>query len=240
MRNLSPPAFALLLSLASLVGCSKDGSSPTSVSNPSSTASNPAANPSTSGQNPTPVPVPEPPPPPRPTSIPTGTEITISLQQPLGSKTSQDGQRFDTAVAIPVLVNDKTVIPKRASASGTVAEAHAAGRFKGGATLNLELNAVTIGGKHYAIRTMALTAETKGKGKRSAGMVGGGAGGGAAIGAIAGGGKGAAIVPPQPNHTHFDLTASQAAASESETSTRIQMRKCGLRDGPGPCIHCSI
>ncbi len=34
---------------------------------------------------------------------------------------------------------------------------------------------------------------SKGKGKRTAAMVGGGAAGGAAIGAVAGGGKGAAI-----------------------------------------------
>jgi len=35
--------------------------------------------------------------------------------------------------------------------------------------------------------------ETKGKGKRTAGLMAGGAGGGAAIGGLAGGGKGAAI-----------------------------------------------
>jgi hypothetical protein len=52
---------------------------------------------------------------------------------------------------------------------------------------------VTLRDKDYEIQTSAPTLTTKGKGKRTAAMVGGGAGGGAAIGAVAGGGKGAAI-----------------------------------------------
>jgi hypothetical protein len=50
-----------------------------------------------------------------------------------------------------------------------------------------------LGDREYEIQTSAPAVTTKGKGKRTAVMVGGGAGGGAAIGAVAGGGKGAAI-----------------------------------------------
>jgi hypothetical protein len=117
----------------------------------------------------------------------------VTLQQALGSKTSQEGQSFDAALSVPIVVDDQTVIPKGASAAGVVTEAHAAGRFKGGATLNLSLTSLMIRGQRREIQTAALTQETKGKGKRTAGMVGGGAAGGAAIGAIAGGGKGAGI-----------------------------------------------
>jgi hypothetical protein len=117
----------------------------------------------------------------------------VTLQQALGSKTSQEGQSFDAALSVPIIVDDQTVIPKGASAAGVVTEAHAAGRFKGGATLNLALTSLMIRGQRREIQTAALTQETKGKGKRTAGMVGGGAAGGAAIGAIAGGGKGAGI-----------------------------------------------
>ena len=67
------------------------------------------------------------------------------------------------------------------------------GRFKGGARLALTLDSLTIDGKTHEIRTSAPTMATKGKGKRSAEMIGGGAAAGAIIGAIAGGGKGAAI-----------------------------------------------
>jgi hypothetical protein len=52
---------------------------------------------------------------------------------------------------------------------------------------------VTIGGKQYPIQTSSVERAAKGKGKRSAAMIGGGAGAGALIGALAGGGKGAAI-----------------------------------------------
>jgi hypothetical protein len=74
-----------------------------------------------------------------------------------------------------------------------VKDAKAAGRFKGGAVLELALTSVTVNGKDYEIQTSAPTMSSKGKGKRTAAMVGGGAAGGAAIGAVAGGGKGAAI-----------------------------------------------
>jgi hypothetical protein len=96
-------------------------------------------------------------------------------------------------VRAPVEVDGRVAIPKGARASGIVKDAKAAGRFKGGAVLELTLTSVTLGEKDYEIQTSAPAVTTKGKGKRTAAMVGGGAGGGAAIGAVAGGGKGAAI-----------------------------------------------
>ncbi|MGA9957424.1 MAG: hypothetical protein WBQ06_04025, partial [Acidobacteriaceae bacterium] len=45
----------------------------------------------------------------------------------------------------------------------------------------------------YPISSNTISQETKGKGKRTGAMVGGGAGGGALIGGLAGGGKGALI-----------------------------------------------
>ena len=90
-------------------------------------------------------------------------------------------------------VDGRVAIRKGARATGIVREAKAAGHFKGGAVLQLALTSVTLGDKEYEIQTSAPVMTSKGKGKRTAAMVGGGAGGGAAIGAVAGGGKGAAI-----------------------------------------------
>jgi hypothetical protein len=45
----------------------------------------------------------------------------------------------------------------------------------------------------YTVSTTAYEATSKGKGKRTAGFIGGGGGGGALIGGLAGGGKGALI-----------------------------------------------
>jgi len=129
----------------------------------------------------------------KPIIVPADTEITVVLDQTLGSKTSTSGQTFSATVEEPVEVEGKVAIPKGARASGIVRDAKAAGRFKGGAVLSLALTSIEINGKDHEIQTSEASMASKGKGKRTAVMVGGGAAGGAAIGALAGGGKGAAI-----------------------------------------------
>jgi hypothetical protein len=125
--------------------------------------------------------------------VPADTVIAVVLDQTISSKTSKPGDRFSATVESPVEVGGKVAIPKGARAQGVVKEAKAAGRFKGGALLALKLTSVTVNGKDHEIQTSAAMTSSKGKGKRTAVMVGGGAAGGAGIGAIAGGGKGAAI-----------------------------------------------
>ena len=130
---------------------------------------------------------------PKPLVVPADTVIAVVLDQTISSKTSKSGDKFSATVEAPIEVEGKVAIPKGARAEGVVNDAKAAGRFKGGATLSLTLTSVTVNGKDHEIQTSAATTYRKGKGKRTAVMVGGGAAGGAAIGAVAGGGKGAAI-----------------------------------------------
>ncbi|MGB7588604.1 MAG: hypothetical protein WBM00_07845 [Solirubrobacterales bacterium] len=130
---------------------------------------------------------------PKPLVVPADTVIAVVLDQTISSKTSKPGDKFTATVESPVEVEGKVAIPKGARAEGVVKDAKAAGRFKGGAALALELTSVTVNGKDHEIQTSAAAMSSKGKGKRTATMVGGGAAGGAAIGAVAGGGKGAAI-----------------------------------------------
>ncbi len=130
---------------------------------------------------------------PRPIVVPSDTLISVVLDETVGSKISTTGQTFTTTVEAPVEIDGRVAIPKGARASGIVKDAKAAGRFKGGAVLELALTSITLDDREYEIQTSARAVTTKGKGKRTAAMVGGGAGGGAAIGAVAGGGKGAAI-----------------------------------------------
>ena len=134
-----------------------------------------------------------PPPPPAPVVVPAGTTLRVRLVQAVGSKISMDGQSFDATFSSPVVVRGVTAIPSGTRAVGTVTEAHASGRFKGGATLSLRLNSIRLNGQTYSIRTATYSQTSTGKGKRTAAMVGGGTGGGALIGGIAGGGKGALI-----------------------------------------------
>jgi len=130
---------------------------------------------------------------PKPVVVPADTVLTVVLDQSLSSKAGKPGDRFSVTVESPVDIAGKMAIPKGARAYGVVKDAKAAGRFKGGAALSLELTSITVNDRDYDIQTSDATMSTKGKGKRTAAMVGGGAAGGAAIGAIAGGGKGAAI-----------------------------------------------
>lgn len=85
------------------------------------------------------------------------------------------------------------MVPVGANASGQITEAKSAGKFKGGASLGLALTTLHVAGSSYAIQSEPVAQASKGKGKRSATMIGGGAGAGALIGGLAGGGKGAAI-----------------------------------------------
>jgi hypothetical protein len=130
---------------------------------------------------------------PKPLVVPADTVIPVVLDQTISSKASRPGDKFSATVESPIEIEGKVAIPKGARAEGVVRDAKAAGRFKGGAVLSLELTSVEVGGRNHEVQTSGATMSSKGKGKRTAVMVGGGAAGGAAIGAVAGGGKGAAI-----------------------------------------------
>jgi len=184
--NISLACFAFALAA---LGCQKsaDQQSP-----PSSSPSQDAAAPATSNGS-APAAAREPAPPPRPLVVPADTVISVVLDQAVGSKISTPGQAFSAIVREPVEVDGRVAIPKGARASGIVKDAKPSGRFKGGAVLSVTLTSISVKNEEYNIQTTAPVETSKGKGKRTAGMVGGGAGGGALIGGLAGGGKGALI-----------------------------------------------
>jgi hypothetical protein len=128
-----------------------------------------------------------------PIRVPAGTAITVSLGSALGSKVSNSGDTFSGTVAKDVRVREEVVIPQGANVSGTVTDAKALGRFKGGAVLQVRLDSITLNGRDLPVHAALRTFSEKGKGKRTAVLAGGGAALGGIIGAIAGGGKGAAI-----------------------------------------------
>lgn len=180
-----------LLTLCLMVGLMACTSKPPASDTTTSDANNPSGAPTVSGNMASDSrPAPEET---RPIVVPAGTVLTVRLGETLSSKTSEAGQSFSATVATPVEVGGKTVIPSGATASGTVVAAHAAGKFKGASLLQIKLDAINVNGRRHAIQTSSVARSEKGKGKRTAAMVGGGAGAGALIGALAGGGKGAAI-----------------------------------------------
>src|SRR5437660_2521075 len=85
--------------------------------------------------------------------VPAGTILTVRLGQAVGSKISTPGQTFSATVASPVDVDGRTAIPTGATASGTVVDAKPLGRFKGGASLQLRLNSITVNGSEQTVST---------------------------------------------------------------------------------------
>ena len=130
---------------------------------------------------------------PKEVTLPPGTVITVRLASTVGSKTSNTGDHFNATIATPVESGGKVVLPKGAEVLGKVVEAVPQGRFKGAAALQLVLETVTVNNDSYDVQTSSVSRSLKGKGKRTATLIGGGAGGGALIGGLAGGGKGALI-----------------------------------------------
>ena len=201
-RNLS--LYLPLLALAATLsfGCNKSANQPATSATPDAsgsaaapTGSSPAATSSSSAaqQAAAPAATPAPPPPPKPLIVPAETVISVTLDQPVGSKISTPGSAFSATVSAPISVDGRLAIPKGARAAGVVKDAKPAGRFKGGAVLALTLTSVSVKNETYDIQTTAPTETSTGKGKRTAVLAGGGAGGGALIGGLAGGGKGALI-----------------------------------------------
>jgi hypothetical protein len=179
------PLSALCL-LFALAGCQKSAQQQAAATDTNS--SSPESGASSSKPS-----VREAPPRPKPIVVPAETVISVVLDESVGSKISTPGQQFSASVREPVEVDGRVAIPKGARATGIVKDAKPAGRFKGGAQLELTLVSIEVHGENYDVHTTAPNETSKGKGKRTAAMVGGGAGGGALIGGLAGGGKGALI-----------------------------------------------
>jgi hypothetical protein len=183
-----------LLALCFVLGCASKPATPaSSTENPNASGDNSAGNGTAAGSKSAGGKTSASKPAPQTVTIPAGTVITVRLGETLSSKDSSAGQGFSASVAEPVAVDGKTLIEKGAAARGTVVDAKSMGHFKGGALLEVRLSSVSINGRETSVNTGMVARSVSGKGKRSAGFIGGGAGAGALIGALAGGGKGAAI-----------------------------------------------
>jgi hypothetical protein len=127
-------------------------------------------------------------------NIPAGSELTIRINENISVKHTEPGTPFDGEVVEPwVDANGRVILPKGTPVGGIVDESHRRGHFKGRSVLELRLTSLTLNGQQYPLNTRDLRESKKGKGKRSAGLIGGGAGLGMLIGGIASGGTGLLI-----------------------------------------------
>jgi hypothetical protein len=136
------------------------------------------------------APLPPPPPPPVRLTAPAGASVTVTVTEQLSASHNNVGDGFSGVLAAPVKSSGGgTVFPRGAHVVGTVVAAKGRGKFKGSGALGIAVTEIS----GTPVSVSPYEKEVAGKGKRSAGFIGGGAGGGALIGGLAGGGKGALI-----------------------------------------------
>ena len=122
--------------------------------------------------------------------MPSGSPVVIRTGETLSASRNEVGDHFTGVLNRPLVgASGETVVPSGAAISGQVVASKGKGRFKGAGDIGIEVT--SIGGA--AVSTTEYEAVGKGRGKRTAGFIGGGAGVGALIGGLAGGGKGALI-----------------------------------------------
>jgi hypothetical protein len=127
-------------------------------------------------------------------SIPAGTNLSIRIDQRISVKNSRSGDGFTGEIVDPILASDNRVLlPKGTQVAGVVEASHRRGHFKGRSLLSLRLTSLTLNGTQYPLDTQDLARSKKGKGKRSAAIIGGGAGLGMLVGGLASGGTGLAV-----------------------------------------------
>jgi hypothetical protein len=122
-----------------------------------------------------------------------GSNLAIRMNQTISVKTARAGDHFSGELARPVIRNGSEVIPAGTPVEGRIDESHRRGHFKGRSYLELRLTSLRMGGQTYRLDTRENVESKKGKGKRTAALIGGGAGLGMLVGGIATGGVGLVV-----------------------------------------------
>lgn len=123
-------------------------------------------------------------------TAPAGARVAVTITESLSAKNNNVGDPFTGVLSEPLTTSSgATVFARGTRVEGTVVASKGRGRFKGAGDLGIQVS--SIGGK--SVSTSEYEVASKGKGKRTGALIGGGGGLGAIIGGLAGGGKGALI-----------------------------------------------
>jgi len=139
----------------------------------------------------TPIPVPEPTT--KQVTIPSGTQLYVRLIDSVSSDKNHTGDSIRASVDSPVVVDNVTIIPKRADVVLKLTDVESAGKLSGTSVLKVQMDRIVIGRKSYDVVSNIYEQSGESEGKKAARNVGIGAAVGGILGGILGGGKGAVI-----------------------------------------------
>jgi hypothetical protein len=180
-------------------GCNRSEATPTgtALASPASGANDAAAAPvATAGRAATPPAEPaSPAEATREITIPAGTQLTVTLDTPVGSDTSRVEEAVAAHLTRPLRVQGRTVLAAGSRVSGVVTDATRSAKVKGRAHVAMRFNSLTAHGddERYAIRTASVGRTAPATKQKDALKIGAPAAGGAIIGALVGGKKGALV-----------------------------------------------
>jgi hypothetical protein len=115
--------------------------------------------------------------------VPTGTELTVRLEEPLSSATATEEDRFIASVDRPVRVGGDVIVPAGSELRGIIRRSQPAERPQRAGRLELEFDALYVDGRRVDVRTSVVALEDEeaaNNTKRKAGI-------GAVLGGVVGG-----------------------------------------------------
>ena len=125
--------------------------------------------------------------------VPSGTALTVRLQNAVSSATSRAGDQFEATLDEALIIDGRTIAPEGAKVTGRVVAARSSGRLMHPGYLRIALSSMTLDGKSVPLQSSSVMVAGGSHKRRNLAWIGGGAGGGALIGALASGGSGALI-----------------------------------------------
>jgi hypothetical protein len=126
-------------------------------------------------------------------AIPAGAVVTVRMIDAIDSNETDVGRHYRASLAEPLVHQGRTIAPRGADATVTIARVDQSGTVSGREEIALVLTEIAANGRRLVPETQHAEVSAKSRTNESAKIIGGTAVVGAIIGAIAGGGKGAAI-----------------------------------------------
>ncbi|HEX3743332.1 MAG TPA: hypothetical protein VHW09_05370 [Bryobacteraceae bacterium] len=98
--------------------------------------------------------------------VPSGTVLNVRIDEALSTDRNQPGDPFTATLMDPVAVNGTVVLPMGTHLKGHVLANHAAGVWKGHASLVLGLDSIQLSGRTFPLQLTSATCENPHKHKK--------------------------------------------------------------------------